>query len=114
MSASTSALHALGQSIWYDNISRQMLENGELAAMIAQGEIRGITSNPSIFRNAIANSHDYDSRSGADGLGRLESESRFMNSSLSKISAPRVIYSRPFTGIRMAGMGMSAWRSVQD
>jgi transaldolase/glucose-6-phosphate isomerase len=61
MSASTSALHALGQSIWYDNISRQMLENGELAAMIARGEIRGITSNPSIFRNAIANSHDYDS-----------------------------------------------------
>jgi transaldolase/glucose-6-phosphate isomerase len=61
MSASTSALHALGQSIWYDNISRRMLENGELAAMIARKEIRGITSNPSIFRNAIANSHDYDS-----------------------------------------------------
>lgn len=61
MSASISALHALGQSIWYDNISRQMLENGELAGMIARGEIRGITSNPSIFRNAIANSHDYDS-----------------------------------------------------
>ena len=60
MSASTSALHSLGQSIWYDNISRQMLENGELAAMIDRGEIRGITSNPSIFRNAIANSHDYD------------------------------------------------------
>ena len=66
MSSSISALHALGQSIWYDNISRQMLENGELAAMIARGEIRGITSNPSIFRNAIANggtghrSHDYD------------------------------------------------------
>jgi transaldolase/glucose-6-phosphate isomerase len=60
MSVSTSALHALGQSIWYDNISRQMIDNGELAAMIAQGEIRGITSNPSIFRNAIANSHDYD------------------------------------------------------
>jgi transaldolase/glucose-6-phosphate isomerase len=60
MSASTSALHALGQSIWYDNISRQMLDNGELASMIAKGEIRGITSNPSIFRNAIANSHDYD------------------------------------------------------
>ncbi len=61
MSASISTLHALGQSIWYDNISRQMLENGELAGMIARGEIRGITSNPSIFRNAIANSHDYDS-----------------------------------------------------
>ncbi len=60
MSASISALHALGQSIWYDNISRKMLENGDLAAMISRGEIRGITSNPSIFRNAIANSQDYD------------------------------------------------------
>lgn len=61
MSSSISALHALGQSIWYDNISRRMLENGELEGMIARGEIRGITSNPSIFRNAIANSQDYDS-----------------------------------------------------
>lgn len=60
MSESIDKLHALGQSIWYDNISRKMLENGELAAMIARGEIRGITSNPTIFRNAIANSHDYD------------------------------------------------------
>lgn len=61
MSQSIAALNALGQSLWYDNISRQMLENGELANMIARGEIRGITSNPSIFRNAIANSQDYDS-----------------------------------------------------
>ena len=52
-------LHALGQSIWYDNIQRKLLENGELAAMIARGEIRGVTSNPSIFHNAIAKSHDY-------------------------------------------------------
>jgi transaldolase len=53
-------LHALGQSIWYDNIQRKLLENGELAGMAARGEIRGVTSNPSIFHNAIAKSHDYD------------------------------------------------------
>jgi transaldolase len=53
-------LHLLGQSIWYDNIQRRLLENGELAGMIARSEIRGITSNPSIFQNAIARSHDYD------------------------------------------------------
>jgi transaldolase len=53
-------LTSLGQSIWYDNIQRKLLENGELAAMIARGDIRGVTSNPSIFRNAIANSNDYD------------------------------------------------------
>ncbi len=54
-------LTALGQSLWYDNIQRHLLENGELAALIERGDIRGVTSNPSIFHNAIAKSHDYDS-----------------------------------------------------
>jgi transaldolase len=53
-------LHSLDQSIWYDNIERRLLNNGELAGMIERGEIRGVTSNPSIFNNAIANSSDYD------------------------------------------------------
>ncbi len=50
----------LGQSLWYDNIQRELLQNGELKAMIARGDIRGVTSNPSIFNNAIAKSQDYD------------------------------------------------------
>ena len=53
-------LHELGQSLWFDYIERRMLENGELAAMIDRGEIRGITSNPTIFHQAISNSTDYD------------------------------------------------------
>ena len=53
-------LHSLGQSIWYDNIERRLLRNGELAALINRGEIRGVTSNPSIFQKAIENSSDYD------------------------------------------------------
>ena len=54
-------LYQLGQSLWYDNIERRLLENGELGDMIEQGQIYGVTSNPSIFKNAIANSSDYDS-----------------------------------------------------
>ena len=54
-------LTQLGQSIWYDNIQRKLLENGELKAMIERGDIRGVTSNPSIFNAAIAKSNDYDS-----------------------------------------------------
>ncbi len=54
-------LHTAGQSIWYDNIERRLLNNGELAGMIARGEIRGVTSNPTIFMNAITKSHDYNS-----------------------------------------------------
>ncbi|MBX3049194.1 MAG: transaldolase [Anaerolineales bacterium] len=55
-------LYALGQSLWYDNIERRLLENGELEAMIQRGDIYGVTSNPSIFNNAIVNSSDYDAQ----------------------------------------------------
>jgi transaldolase/glucose-6-phosphate isomerase len=51
----------LGQSLWYDYMERRILENGELAKLINQGEIRGLTSNPSIFNQAISKSQDYDS-----------------------------------------------------
>lgn len=61
MSLVIDELANLGQSLWYDNIERKLLENGELEAMIRRGEIRGVTSNPSIFHNAISNSSDYDS-----------------------------------------------------
>ena len=53
-------LHELGQSLWFDNIDRRLLENGALAAMIERGDIRGVTSNPSIFNKAISNANEYD------------------------------------------------------
>jgi transaldolase/glucose-6-phosphate isomerase len=53
-------LHALGQSIWYDNIERRILNDGSLSDLIARGMIRGVTSNPSIFNKAIGSSNDYD------------------------------------------------------
>ncbi len=59
-------LLAAGQSVWYDNIQRSQILNGEMAGMIQRGEIRGITSNPSIFLKAITKSQDYD-----DSLTRL-------------------------------------------
>jgi len=49
-----------GQSIWYDNIERKLLDDGTLMGMVERGEIRGITSNPSIFNNAISKSNEYD------------------------------------------------------
>lgn len=58
---SIETLTSLGQSLWYDNIQRKLLENGELHAMIRRGDIRGVTSNPTIFNNAIARTKDYDS-----------------------------------------------------
>ncbi len=61
MSEIIDKLTGLGQSLWYDNIQRRLLANGELERMIRRGEIRGVTSNPSIFHNAIAKTDDYDS-----------------------------------------------------
>lgn len=52
--------YLLGQSLWYDNIQRRLLENGVMAALIERGEIRGMTSNPTLFNNAITKSNDYD------------------------------------------------------
>ena len=60
MSESIKKLTSLGQSLWYDNIQRKLLETGELKAMIDAGDIRGVTSNPTIFQNAIAKTNDYD------------------------------------------------------
>jgi transaldolase/glucose-6-phosphate isomerase len=52
-------LARLGQSIWYDNIRRALLDSGELQALVEAGVV-GVTSNPSIFEKAIAGSSDYD------------------------------------------------------
>ena len=52
-------LNKLGQSIWYDNIQRSMFSNGQFDELIAAG-VLGMTSNPSIFNNAISGSTDYD------------------------------------------------------
>ena len=55
-------LHQLGQSIWYDNIQRSLLQSGAMAGMIERGEIRGVTSNPTIFMNAMSKSKDLYAR----------------------------------------------------
>lgn len=49
-----------GQSVWQDDISRDMLQNGKLAERIEQVGIRGVTSNPTIFQKAISGSTAYD------------------------------------------------------
>ena len=57
----TRKLHDLGQSLWLDNITRDLLESGTLLRYIGELDVTGLTSNPTIFNNAIKNSSDYDS-----------------------------------------------------
>src|SRR6476660_5634298 len=56
----TQQLHNLGQSLWLDNITRDLLNNGTRERYIAELAITGLTSNPTIFDHAIKNSSSYD------------------------------------------------------
>ena len=60
MNANTKKLHDLGQSLWVDNISREMLVRGTLARYIADWAVTGLTSNPTIFEHAIGHGSFYD------------------------------------------------------
>jgi transaldolase len=53
-------LTALGQSVWVDNLSRQMLRSGELARLMEEDAVTGVTSNPTIFAKAISEGDAYD------------------------------------------------------
>ncbi len=54
------ALAALGQSLWLDYIHRDLLDSGELRRLIEEDGVRGVTSNPTIFEQAIAKGASYD------------------------------------------------------
>jgi transaldolase len=56
----TGTLHDRGQSLWLDNITRELLESGTLARYINELAVTGLTSNPTIFDHAIKNSSRYD------------------------------------------------------
>jgi transaldolase len=64
-------IEALGQSIWIDNISRQLLEDGIMARLIEEDGISGVTSNPTIFEKAMGHSDRYD-----DAFRELVDETR--------------------------------------
>ena len=71
----TQKLHDLGQSLWLDNITRGILDNGTLRRYIEEYSVTGLTSNPTIFDEAIAGSSFYDdgirkkAKAGAKGEG---------------------------------------------
>jgi transaldolase len=60
MSNQLREIEALGQSIWIDNISRQLLDEGTMRDLVEEDGISGVTSNPTIFEKAMAHSDRYD------------------------------------------------------
>jgi len=68
-------LHELGQSVWLDFISRDLITSGELEGLIKKDEVRGVTSNPSIFEQAIAKTNQYTNAIHmSSSLGRTANE----------------------------------------
>src|ERR1017187_51320 len=65
----TQLLHASGQSLWLDNITRDLLNNGTLKRYINELSVTGLTSNPTIFDHAIKESAAYDAAI-RDGLAK--------------------------------------------
>ncbi len=62
MTSRIARLNDFGQSPWCDNLSRPMLRDGDLRALVADDGIRGVTSNPTIFEKAIGAGDGYDDR----------------------------------------------------
>jgi transaldolase/glucose-6-phosphate isomerase len=62
MSNPLAQLPKVGQSVWYDQTDRQLIATGRLRKMIDEDDLRGMTSNPTIFEKAISGSEDYDTQ----------------------------------------------------
>ena len=80
-------LREINQSIWLDNLSRRMIESGELRRLIEEEGITGVTSNPTIFQKAISGSRDYDaSLRGMLGQGIRDEKELFLGLAFEDIS----------------------------
>ncbi len=80
-------LRAIGQSIWLDNLSRGFIQSGDLARMVSAGEATGITTNPAIFRNAIANGDAYRSALEALRASEPDAERRYERLAVGDVQA---------------------------
>ena len=81
----TQELHELGQSLWVDNITRTMLDDGTLQRYIDEYSITGLTSNPTIFDKAIGDGHAYDEQIAELASRGLEGEELFLELALTDL-----------------------------
>ncbi len=79
------ALHDLGQSLWVDNITRSMLDDGTLGRYISDFSVTGLTSNPTIFDKAISGGTDYDEQIGELAGTGAEPEQIFFELAMSDL-----------------------------
>jgi transaldolase len=91
-------LAALGQSVYLDEISRPMIEGGDLRRLIDEDDLQGVTSNPAIFEKAIGQSADYDDAIAELAPRGLRSEQIFEHLALADIRAAADLFARAHEG----------------
>jgi len=105
----TQLLHDLGQSIWLDNITRDLLDTGTLESHIKELSVSGLTSNPTIFDHAIKNSTHYDSAIHEDLKKGKSGEALFFDLALEDLTRAADLF-RP---IHDRTDGVDGWVSLE-
>ncbi|HVI26880.1 MAG TPA: transaldolase [Xanthomonadaceae bacterium] len=102
-------LRALGQSLWLDNITRAMLDDGSLARKIDEYGLTGLTSNPSIFDEALAQGDSYDAGIREKAAAGLEGEALFTELALEDLRRAAALFRPAFE----ASHGTDGWVSME-
>jgi len=105
----TQQLHDLGQSLWLDNITRGILENGTLRRYIDELSVTGLTSNPTIFDEAIGGSSLYDAGIRQKARAGLEGEALFVELALEDLCRAADMF-RP---VHERTRGTDGWVSME-
>jgi transaldolase len=105
----TKLLHDLGQSIWLDNITRDLLNTGTLKRYVTELSVTGLTSNPTIFDHAIKNSSAYDAAIREKLSGGKSDEALFFELALEDITRA----ADQFQPIHAQTEGVDGWVSLE-
>ena len=109
MNPNTEKLHRLGQRLWLDNMSRELLQNGTLARYIKELSITGLTSNPTIFEHAIGSGTLYDAAIHSLAARGLSGEGLFFELALQDLTQAADLF-RP---IFDSSFGADGWASLE-
>jgi transaldolase len=105
----TQRLRELGQSLWVDNITRDMLDEGTIARFIDELSVTGLTSNPTIFDNAISTGDDYDEQISELRERGLEAEQLFFELALTDLRRAAKL----FEPVHERTDGVDGWVSLE-
>jgi transaldolase len=105
----TKRLHDLGQSLWLDNITREILDNGTLRRYIDDFSVTGLTSNPTIFDEAIGNTAAYDASIRQKAQAGLKDEELFVELALEDLRRAADLFRPVFDRTS----GIDGWVSME-